>query len=82
MGGHLWFLLSLTHTRPRTTAPVAAGIPQRMLLDYLAALRHCKQPQGWSLPAHSWWTDQARAAGAMGLAAWAGSPLISCRHGH
>ena len=53
------------HPQPTCRAPpfppphvVAAGIPQRMLLDWLAEYRHCKQPQGWALPAQSWWTDQ------------------------
>lgn len=44
-----------------------------MLLDYLAAYRHCSQKQGWSLPAHSWWTDQARPAG------WRGPGLLATR---
>ena len=37
---------------------VAAGVPQRMLLDYLAEYRMGKQPDGWSLPAYSWFVDQ------------------------
>ncbi|KAL4438020.1 hypothetical protein ABPG77_004241 [Micractinium sp. CCAP 211/92] len=40
------------------TVTVAAGIPQRMLLDYLADYRYGRQPAGWVLPAFSWWTDQ------------------------
>ncbi len=43
-----------THPHPA----VSAGVPQRMLLDYLAAYNHCKQPAGWTLPAFTWWTDQ------------------------
>ena len=37
---------------------VAAGVPQRMLLDYLANYRYWKNPSGWVLPAHSWFIDQ------------------------
>ena len=40
------------------TVTVAAGVPQRMLLDYLAEYRMGKQPDGWSLPAYSWFVDQ------------------------
>jgi FAD/FMN-containing dehydrogenase len=42
----------------RRTVTVAAGVPQRMLLDYLAEYRMGKQPDGWSLPAYSWFVDQ------------------------
>lgn len=37
---------------------VAAGIPQRMLLGYLAEYTHESQPEGWVLPAFSWFVDQ------------------------
>ncbi|PSC67957.1 peptidase C69 [Micractinium conductrix] len=40
------------------TVTVAAGMPQRLLLDYLSEYVHWKQPQGWTLPAFTWWTDQ------------------------
>ena len=44
----------------RRTVTVAAGVPQRMLLDYLAEYRMGKQPDGWSLPAYSWFVDQVQ----------------------
>ncbi|RMZ54692.1 hypothetical protein APUTEX25_003070 [Auxenochlorella protothecoides] len=37
---------------------VAAGVPQRMLLDYLSKYTAYKQPAGWTLPAFSWFIDQ------------------------
>jgi hypothetical protein len=37
---------------------VAAGIPQRMLLNYLSEYRYWKEPAGWTLPAFSWFIDQ------------------------
>lgn len=40
------------------TVTVAAGIPQRELLDYLSSYTHWKQPSGWTLPAFSWFIDQ------------------------
>lgn len=40
------------------TVTVAAGIPQRMLLDYLSEYTHWQQPKGWVLPAFSWYIDQ------------------------
>lgn len=40
------------------TVTVAAGIPQRMLLSYLADYKYWKQPNGWTLPAFSWFIDQ------------------------
>lgn len=40
------------------TVTVAAGVPQRMLLEYLSQYRYWKQPEGWSLPAFSWFIDQ------------------------
>ena len=40
------------------TVTVAAGIPQRMLLEYLSEYRYWKQPEGWTLPAFSWFIDQ------------------------
>lgn len=43
---------------PHTTTAVAAGISQRVLLDYLSEYTHGKQPQGWTLPAFSWFIDQ------------------------
>ena len=36
------------------TVTVAAGITQRVLLDYLAESKYWKQPSGWTLPAFSW----------------------------
>lgn len=45
---------------PLVLCAVAAGVPQRMLLDYLADYRHCKQAAGWTLPAFTWWTDQVQ----------------------
>lgn len=47
-----------THIPLPPACAVAAGIPQRMLLDYLAEYRHCTQAAGWTLPAFTWWTDQ------------------------
>jgi FAD/FMN-containing dehydrogenase len=41
------------------TVTVEAGIPQRMLLDYLAEYTHWKEPAGWTLPAFSWFLDQS-----------------------
>ena len=58
-------LLTLPPMLPPTRA-VAAGIPQRMLLDYLSEYRHCKQAAGWTLPAFTWWTDQVGPAGCRG----------------
>jgi len=40
------------------TVTVAAGIPQRMLLNYLSEYRYWKEPAGWALPAFSWFIDQ------------------------
>ncbi|KAI7844538.1 hypothetical protein COHA_001896 [Chlorella ohadii] len=40
------------------TVTVAAGITQRVLLDYLAEYKYWKQPSGWTLPAFSWFLDQ------------------------
>ena len=37
---------------------VQAGIPQRILLDYLSEYTHCNEPKGWTLPAFSWFIDQ------------------------
>lgn len=37
---------------------VQAGIPQRILLDYLSDYVHWKEPKGWTLPAFSWFIDQ------------------------
>lgn len=33
---------------------VAAGITQRVLLDYLSEYKYWKQRSGWTLPAFSW----------------------------
>lgn len=50
-----------TPIHPPTTRPaVAAGVPQRMLLDWLAEYRYAKNPSGWILPAQSWFIDQVR----------------------
>jgi FAD/FMN-containing dehydrogenase len=59
-----------------STVTVAAGIPQRVLLDYLAEYRHWKQPNGWSLPAYSWFIDQT-----MGGAVATGTHGSSMRYG-
>ena len=40
------------------TVTVAAGLTQRHVLDYLGAYTHWKQPDGWTLPAFSWYIDQ------------------------
>ncbi len=40
------------------TVTVAAGLSQRHILDYLGAYTHWKQPDGWTLPAFSWFIDQ------------------------
>ena len=40
------------------TATIAGGITQRAVLEYLAAYTHWKQPDGWTLPAFSWFIDQ------------------------
>jgi FAD binding domain/D-arabinono-1,4-lactone oxidase len=37
---------------------VNAGVPQRMLLNYLSEYRYWKQSAGWTLPAFSWFIDQ------------------------
>lgn len=37
---------------------VQAGVPQRALLDYLATYSSKKAPQGYTLPAFSWFIDQ------------------------
>ncbi len=42
---------------------MAAGVPQRLLLDYLAEYTHWKQPAGWTLPAFSWFIDQVGMVG-------------------
>lgn len=40
------------------TVTVAAGVTQRQLLDYLAGYKTSESPQGWTLPAFSWFIDQ------------------------
>lgn len=40
------------------TVTVAAGVPQRMLLDYLSNYTQYGEPRGWVLPAFSWFIDQ------------------------
>ena len=35
---------------------VAAGVPQRMLLKDLAEYRYWKEPNGWTIPAFSWFS--------------------------
>ena len=40
------------------TVTVSAGIPQRMLLEYLAEYRYGSEPAGWTLPAFSFFIDQ------------------------
>lgn len=37
---------------------VQAGIPQRILLDFLSEYIHWNEPKGWTLPAFSWFIDQ------------------------
>lgn len=44
--------LQLSCTTPQPA--VAAGITQRVLLDYLAEYKYWKQPSGWTLPAFTW----------------------------
>ncbi|KAK9838533.1 hypothetical protein WJX81_005953 [Elliptochloris bilobata] len=40
------------------TVTVAAGVPQRIFLDYLAAYKTAKAPLGYSIPASPWYIDQ------------------------
>ncbi|EFN57507.1 hypothetical protein CHLNCDRAFT_143085 [Chlorella variabilis] len=40
------------------TVTVAAGIPQRLLLDYLSEYRHWKEPAGGRLHSFTWYTEQ------------------------
>lgn len=42
----------------KATVTVAAGIPQRLLLDYLSSYTYWKEKSGWTLPAFSWFIDQ------------------------
>ena len=49
------------------TVTVAGGISQRHLLEYLANYTHWKEPNGWTLPAFSWFLDQT-IAGAIATA--------------
>ncbi len=55
---------------------VAAGIPQRALLDYLSEYTHGKEPNGWTLPAFSWFIDQT-----IGGAVATGTHGSSFQHG-
>ena len=49
------------------TVTVAGGISQRHILDYLAKYTHWNEPNGWTLPAFSWFVDQT-IAGAIATA--------------
>ena len=40
------------------TVTVAAGISQRMLLEYLSEYKYGSEPSGWTLPAFSYFIDQ------------------------
>jgi FAD/FMN-containing dehydrogenase len=42
----------------REEVTVAAGVPQRLLLQYLAGYTHWANSDGWTLPAYSWFIDQ------------------------
>lgn len=44
--------------RPIYPFPVSAGVPQRVLLNYLAKYKNGAEPMGWTLPAFSWFIDQ------------------------
>ena len=58
------------------TVTVAGGVPQRVVLDYLAEYRYWKQPNGWTLPSYAWFIDQTM-AGAVAT----GTHGSSLRHG-
>ena len=58
------------------TVTVAAGIPQRQLLDYLSEYTYWSQPEGWTLPAFSWFIDQT-----IGGAVATGTHGSSFQHG-
>ncbi|KAI8108600.1 hypothetical protein M9434_006624 [Picochlorum sp. BPE23] len=55
---------------------VAAGIPQRALLEYLSEYTYGKEPNGWTLPAFSWFIDQT-----IGGAVATGTHGSSLQHG-
>ena len=55
---------------------VAAGVPQRMLLEYLSEYKYGSQPEGWVLPAFSWFVDQT-----IGGAVATGTHGSSFQHG-
>ncbi|GMH44322.1 hypothetical protein BSKO_12256 [Bryopsis sp. KO-2023] len=58
------------------TVTVAAGVSQRQVLDFLADYRYGLNPEGWTLPAFSWFIDQT-----IGGAVATGSHGSSLRHG-
>ena len=58
------------------TVTVAAGIPQRQLLEYLSEYTHWNEPEGWTLPAFSWFIDQT-----IGGAVATGTHGSSFQHG-
>ena len=58
------------------TVTVAAGIPQRQLLDYLSDYTYGSNPEGWTLPAFSWFIDQT-----IGGAVATGTHGSSFQHG-
>jgi FAD/FMN-containing dehydrogenase len=58
------------------TVTVAAGIPQRQLLDYLSDYTYWSEPEGWTLPAFSWFIDQT-----IGGAVATGTHGSSFQHG-
>jgi hypothetical protein len=55
---------------------VTAGIPQRALLEYLSEYTYGKEPNGWTLPAFSYFIDQT-----IGGAVATGSHGSSFQHG-
>jgi hypothetical protein len=58
------------------TVTVSAGIPQRMLLEYLAEYKYGSEPAGWTLPAFSYFIDQT-----IGGAVATGTHGSSFKHG-
>ena len=58
------------------TVTVSAGIPQRMLLEYLAEYKYGTEPAGWTLPAFSYFIDQT-----IGGAVATGTHGSSFQHG-
>lgn len=42
----------------KSTVTVGAGVSQRQLLDFLGEHKTAEHPEGWTLPAFSWFIDQ------------------------